>query len=74
MNVELVEEKVMEIEEETEQPTAVKKSVSILDTRMAIRPFKTCPNLAKSDRFDIWPRSDKKYLEGAWFLRGRIEM
>ena len=40
----VVEEKHMDMTQETEEPVIVKKSVSIVDTRMAIRPFKTCPD------------------------------
>ena len=65
MNAELVEEKAMEIEEETEQPTAVKKSVSILDTDLKSILDIIIFARAKmyiwqtSDNYNIRPTSDK---------------
>ena len=44
INDPVVEEKHMDMTQETEEPVIAKKSGSILDTRMAIRPFKTCPD------------------------------
>ena len=38
-----VEEKEMDITEEAEEVVVPKKKITILDTRMAIRPFKQCP-------------------------------
>ena len=44
INDPVVEDKHMDMTQETEEPVIVKKSVMIVDTRMAIRPFKTCPD------------------------------
>ena len=38
----VVEEKEMDMTEQAEEAMIAKKKISILDTRMAIRPFKEC--------------------------------
>jgi hypothetical protein len=43
INHPVVEEKEMDITEEAEEVVVPKKKITILDTRMAIRPFKQCP-------------------------------
>ena len=43
INTDLVEEKAMDVEQATEQSSIVKKPISIVDTRLAIKPFKMCP-------------------------------
>ena len=48
LNTELVEEEAMEVVQEIQKPFVIKKSVSILDTRMAIQPFKMCPEILEA--------------------------
>ena len=38
----------MEVVQEIHKPLVIKKSVSILDTRMAIQPFKMCPEILEA--------------------------